>query len=266
MKKMLLMLVAVLTVGVVGASYYFDTLIKRGVETVGHLAQVEMRVAGISLRGIDGALVKGFSIGNPKGFSPGNAVSLDKISVTVDPGSLLAETIVIKEIAIDAPEITYEANMNGTNLGALGDAFASLGGNKESATQDDDTAKGGKKVIIEHLYVRGGKMNIAAGLAGQSMSQVVAFPDLHLTDIGKDSGGATLAQSINVVMGVVVQTAALVNADALKNAVNGLTKDAQGTLKGLTGQAESAVESLQGGAQGSSEDVKKQLKNLKDMF
>jgi len=56
-------------------------------------------------------------VGNPEGFKTESVFQLNQIRVILDPKSLLTNRIHIREILIDAPEITYEVGLSGSNIG-----------------------------------------------------------------------------------------------------------------------------------------------------
>lgn len=87
--------------------------------------------------------------------------------------------MVIKEIVIAGPEITYEVGANGSNIDGIKqnvDSYSTLSKSdpyeKKEAEPSD---KKQKKLIIEKLIVRDGKINVSASfLNGKSMS--VSYP------------------------------------------------------------------------------------------
>ena len=59
--------------------------------------------------------VKRVDIGNPPGFTAPRAATLAEISVWVDPATVRAPVVVIHELIVDTPLITYERSDRGTN-------------------------------------------------------------------------------------------------------------------------------------------------------
>jgi len=200
MKRWLLVGVVVLVL--VGGAVFFlaaslDTLITKGVEHFGSeitQTQVSLDKTEISASSGKGAL-KGLKVGNPKNFHTASAFQFNEVSLALDVTTLTAPTIVIHEIVIAAPEITYELGDGGSNMDAIKrniDSYlksagvGSSGGGGEEKKADS----GGKKLIIEKFSVRGGKVNVSAAiLKGKSMT--VSLPAIELRDIGKDKGGAS---------------------------------------------------------------------------
>ncbi|NKB54975.1 MAG: hypothetical protein GKS00_01425 [Alphaproteobacteria bacterium] len=253
MKKGLLIgggvLIVVIAVGVYWFASNLDSLIKTAVETYGsEITKAEVTLDEVEISPTSGAgSLRGLVMGNPSGFKSDNAFSLGEVSVSIDTGSLGSDTIVIKEVVIGAPAVTYEIGANGSNIDAIrknvesyvgGSGGGSSGGEKEGET----------KLIIENLYVRDGKVNVSAtALGGKSLG--APLPTIHLKDIGKKSDGATPGEVADQV---------------IKAVSNGATK-AVGTLnldKVLGGAAKDAMEKGKGVIEKGKDSVGGTLKNL----
>jgi len=71
----------------------------------------------------------------------------------------------------------------------------------ESSDKGKETAAGekegdGKKIVINNVIIKDGKLNLAmALLGGKAIS--APLPDLHLKDIGKKKGGASPVEAFN---------------------------------------------------------------------
>ena len=132
-----------LVIGIVGLILFISTMlgtvIKYGVEGfapsfVG--APVTIDSVDISIFSGKGS-IKGFTIHNPEGFKTKFAIKLDEAAISIDVGSLLSNTIVINEILIDGPQVTYEGTMDSSNM-------KTIMGNVEKATASDDDVSGDK--------------------------------------------------------------------------------------------------------------------------
>jgi len=220
----------------IGAYYLFsslDAIVKAAVEKYGSemtRAAVKLNDVEIEIASGKGTL-RGLSVGNPSGFKSERALSLGEISLQLDVGTVTKNTVVIKEISIAAPEVTYEFSLKGSNLDALKrnvDAYSGEGKEKSKAAGGEKGGEG-KKLVIEHLYVRNGKVNISAPeLQGKTAS--VALPDIHLTDIGKKSGGATAGEVGEQVLGAFSRGAARA---AATTDIGGLIEKAKGGAAGI---------------------------------
>ncbi len=219
-----------------------DPLIKAAVEKYGsEFTQVEvtLKEADVSVTSGKGAL-RGLSIGNPQGFKSERAFSLGEISLALDIGTVTQDTIVIKEVVISAPEVTYEIGPQGNNISAIQrnvDASLGKGKGKPETNEQKGAAKdesAGPKLVIEHLYIRNGKVKVSSTLVqGQKLSALL--PEIHLTGIGKKSGGATPGEVIKQVIGAMGQstTKAVGTLDLGKGAVKKATEGVGSALKNL---------------------------------
>jgi uncharacterized protein involved in outer membrane biogenesis len=218
------------------------SIIKQVIEQVGGdatQAKVSLSDVSLSLTSGEGAL-KGLVIGNPKGFKGSQAFKLGEVSLKVDPNSITKDVIVVKEVVIASPDITYElADAGGDNIRTIQantKSYASKFGGSKTApaakpapspapapSQPAAKDEKDKKMIIENLYVRGGRVGVtASALAGKPLG--TTLPDIHLTNIGKASGGATAAEVADQVIGAIAQ--------ASQTAVSKISAD---QLKGLAG-------------------------------
>lgn len=198
--------IAALLVVLVAVSYFvfssLGSLIVASVESFGSdatQAEVELKDAEVSVTSGEGAL-RGLRVGNPKGFASDSAFWLGQISVKLDVASVGSDPVVVKEIVIQAPEVTYELGESGSNIDALQrnvDSYvkqlAGAAGSSEGSANSG--GGGGPKLVIENLYVRDGMVKVSAtALGGKTLD--APLPAIHLKDIGKDSGGATPDQII----------------------------------------------------------------------
>ncbi len=234
-----------------------DSIVEEAVEKVGsRVAQVDVELdkASISVTEGTGALM-GLSVDNPKGFHTDSAMRLGEIKVSISEKSDL-ETVIIKEVLISAPEVTYEVGSDGSNIDAIQknvDAFVAkhAGGKSEPAPSKGE----GPKLIIENLKVQKGVVNVSATLLkGKKLS--APLPDIHLKDIGKKEGGVGPAKI----------------ASDLIAAITKKTGDAVGTLglDKLLGDAGAAVseaasdagKKVKEGVSGATDDVKKGVEDV----
>lgn len=211
--------IAILLIVVAGAvlGVYLDSLIKSGVEAVGpKITGTAVKLVTVALSPFSGKVqLKGLVVDNPQGFKTARAFQLAEAKVHVDLKSALSDRLIIEEILIDGPEITYEAGPSGTNIGRIQQNVAAFGksaGTKEAPeaqTQKKDPTQ--KKVQINHFIVRSGTVTLSASmLKGKPVT--LPLPDIHLRDIGKDSGGVTVqkaaAEMVSAINKAAVQTVA----------------------------------------------------------
>lgn len=211
MKKVLIgvgVLVVAAAIGLFVLLSNLDSVIKQAIESVGpKVTQVDVTVDDVTLEIADGAAaIHGLYIGNPSGFDTKRAMSLGLVSVRLDTDTVTSDEIVIHEVVIDAPQMTYEVGNPRSNFQQIQknveDFIAQNGGGGESAASDSGGE--GPKLIIENLYVRNAQVGVSAPfLKGKEVGTKI--PEIHLTDIGKDSGGATPAQVAAVTLDAITE-------------------------------------------------------------
>ena len=122
MKRAILM-GGVLVVTLIGIGVYvlyssLDTIVKSAVEQVGSDAtgtKVTLGDVDISPTSGTGAL-RQFRMTNPKGFGEGDAFKFEEVRVTIDLSTIASDPVVINEIVIQAPEITYTIGGGTSNM------------------------------------------------------------------------------------------------------------------------------------------------------
>ena len=236
----LLLVVALTMIGV-----YFNSMIKAGVEAVGpKITGTTVKVDAVDLSPFSGqGRLKGLVVGNPPGFQAERAFKLADAKVKVDLKTALTDKLIIEEILIDGPEITYESGPSGSNLSKIQENVAAFGKSvgtqegAESKSQKKDPTQ--KKVQINHFIVKNGQVNLSASvLKGKALT--VRLPDLHLRDIGKESGGVTVQKAAAEVF-------AAINKSVMQSVAGSgklLEKAAEEAAKGLGSEAGKAVEGI----------------------
>ncbi len=253
MKKIILFTVLGFVVVVVAGGLYLSmnagSMVKAGVETYGP----QYTKTKVELGGVDASLLAGeitinkFLIGNPKGFGSSHAFKVDAVKVAVNIRSLTGDTIHIREIVIDAPDIVYELGGDSSNLQTIQKNMANAtgGGKGKKAESGGDAKSGGDegpRVIIDNLYIRNTKVGLAAG----KLAMPLSVPDIHIKDIGKDSKdgkGATMSEAAAKVMDAITGS---VTEAASKIDVKALSKQADDLVKGAGGGGKSITDSIKG--------------------
>lgn len=241
MIKKILIGLAVLVV-LIGAGVFYlwsnmDGLIKTAIEKYGTQAtQTQVKVDKVKISPTSGeGAISGVSIANPKGYSASNAFMLGLVSVKVDTSTITKNPIVIKEIVIDRPQVTYEMGPGGSNLQTI-QASAAKSGSSTPAQKPAAAAdkKSEIKLIIENLYVRNG--DVAASHAALQGKRVdVKLPTIHLANIGKAKGGATPEEVASEVIAAISQQAAKAAAGDLNKTLDSLKGQLGGQLGGTSG-------------------------------
>jgi uncharacterized protein involved in outer membrane biogenesis len=242
MLKRALIALAVLLLLAGGAAFvafnYLDVAVKWALEHYGpDVAGVPIKVREVQISPRNGrGAVRALEIGNPPGFGSGRAARFGEIRLQIDPSTITQPVIVVRELTVEEPSITYERAGGTTNLEAIQrniDAYV-----KRSAA-DEGGAGGGRKpreakrrFIVERLTLRGAKVTMTnPALKGQGI--VFDLPDITLRDVGRRQGGLTASELANVVANALTQRIAqkvLTNVDLLRK---GGVEGAVDALKGL---------------------------------
>jgi uncharacterized protein involved in outer membrane biogenesis len=243
MKKILLILTAVVIVAVAGAFGYLyislNALVKKAVETVGpKITRTDVTLGSALLLPLSGSgSLNGLVIGNPEGFGKSYALKVGSISLSVDKNTLLSDTIVINEILIKNASLTLEGTLRGNNLGKLMQNIKSYDSGSKSTTSKEKSSSS-RKFIVRRVVVAGTQLNVAASALGQSVSQTLPLGDIHLENLGSDGSGISAADISQQIL------LPLIN-DAIKQGINILAKQGIKQLEQQgAGQIQNALKGL----------------------
>ncbi|MEQ8602697.1 MAG: hypothetical protein RIB45_05210 [Marivibrio sp.] len=261
MKKVLIGVGALIVVAAVAVFVLvsnLDSVIKEAIERVGpRVTQTDVTVDEVQLEIADGAAaIRGLHVGNPQGYQTKRAMDLGLVSVRLDTATATSDVIVIHEIVIDAPQMTYEVGDPRSNFQQIQknveDFIASTGAGGGDQTAADDGAGGQKQLIIENLYVRNAQVGVSAPfLQGEEVS--TGIPEIHLTDIGKQDGGASPAEVAAVTLDAITERVigAVGKLDLrgmVEDAAGQIQKGAEDAVKQGGEDAQKAIEEGVGGA------------------
>lgn len=175
MKKIILIVAGVVVVLVVALvvvlTLSLDSLVKKGVETVGpQITKTEMKLekASISILSGSGAL-HGFHIGNPEGYKTPTAIKFGEASVGVKPGSVLSDKIHVTHVKVVGPEITFEGALGSkNNLSKIMENVEEATGGSAPVDKSSPPADSGasKKLQVDDFLISGAKVNVTLTALG----------------------------------------------------------------------------------------------------
>ena len=237
--KISVAVILVIVVVLVVTGIALNSIIKTGVETIGPKitgTPITLDDVNISLFSGQGQLEE-LVVKNPQGFQTDQAFKLQDVSVNIDLKSALSDKLVIKEISIESPEITFEGDLSSSNLGKIQEnveAFADSTNSKEpheAMPQEKESSE--KKIQIDHFIVKNARVKLSlAFLKGDALT--VSLPDLHIRDIGKGSKGSTLQEISSQVFEAIYKSIVQTVPGAKKLMKKGLEK-VEETIKGMSG-------------------------------
>ena len=194
-----------MAVGLVVLSLSLNSTIKVGVESIGPAitgTEVTLADVDLSLFTGEGQLEK-LVIGNPPGFHSKHAFYLGMVHVKADLKSIWSDTILIQEIFIDSPEISFESTPEGSNISIIhenigsfarsGDESGSGKPGQQERSQEKSSTSQEQKIRIDQFIVKNGRVTVSTPLLKDQMI-TIGLPVVQILDIGKESGGVTLKE------------------------------------------------------------------------
>lgn len=251
LRRTLIVLLVLLAVVVLIINFFLGTVITKSLETAGPIALgVPITLDDAEFRLLRGHVtLRGFVLGNPKGFKTEKAISVDEVTVDLDPKTLLSDTLVIKRIYVNAPDITYELGLGKSNIGRILEQAEGPDDkdDKAEAEKKEEPAKdekGGKKVVINDFLIENGRVRISTTLA-MGAAAPVPLPTIHLKDIGKEKQGTSPLDVFKQVLGAIVGSVTKIGADSEGAAADASEKAAKAVEEGAEGKT-NVIGSLMG--------------------
>lgn len=240
MKKVVLSGIALVMVAALGAGLWLysslDELAKAALEKhVPEVIEAPVKVGSVKISPTDGAgAITGLRIGNPKGFKTEHALAAASIELAVDPASLTGGTLVIRKIAVAAPDIHYETSDAGSNFDVI-QANANAFVKRHFGESRKDPKDAGRKMIVEHLSIHDAKVSYAPAIL-QGKSITVPMPNIDLRNLGRAKGGVTAGELSAEIIGALkaqVMNAVTRPIKGVTDAVGNAAKGVGDTVKGL---------------------------------
>ncbi|EGB16670.1 hypothetical protein DND132_3467 [Pseudodesulfovibrio mercurii] len=259
MKKYILIGAGVLVAGIITAIVLvilnLGDLIKTAVEEFGPpITKTEVRLGGADISVLSGSgTLSNFYLGNPQGFKMPSAVECGTIRVKVNTDSLTSDKIIIEEIYVDSPVISYEKRGNTDNFQTIvNNIQKTVAGEKTAAKSEEKKSETGseKKIQINDFIVKNGKINLGGSLldAFGDQGMGIDLPDIHLKDIGKEKD-TTPAEAFAQILGEMTGDVTGTVTQVTKQLKEALGKAVEGAGKAVEGAGE-AGESVGGAIKG----------------
>jgi uncharacterized protein involved in outer membrane biogenesis len=206
----------------------------------------------------------GFAIANPQGFRSEPFLALKSAHAQWQNGSILSDTLVIDEFALDGLALSLERSAAGNNWDKILDSLKKLSGPTPAKPAEPESGGSGRSVTIQKISIL--NTHCALHLSGQPALNgdwKVDVPAITILNLRSNGSTAEIAGKLTkaVVEAVVKQAASsgkgVFPADALKDLESGLKEVGQhaldDVLKGKTDpgaalkQAEKDAKGLFGG-------------------
>lgn len=249
MKKLLFRiaigLVVLILLALVTLGLFLDRAIRSGVEAAGpKLAKVPVRLESVNVSLLSGSgKIKGLVVGNPEGYQTPHAIRMGAASLTLQPGSLLSDKIVVRSIRIESPEIIFEGGLRGNNLSQIRDNLnAALGGGPSTSPASSGAEKPARKLQVDELWITGGSVKVS--LKGSGFAAPVPLPEIHLTNLGQGPEGITPAELAQKVLAAITESAIKAAAGAVTDIGKSAAEAAGQTGKQATEQLEKTAKGI----------------------
>jgi hypothetical protein len=229
-----LLIVALLVVGLC-----LNSIVKKGVETVGpQLTKVSIKLDSVRISVLGGSgQISGLEVGNPEGCKTPTAIKLGSAGMALRPMTIFSDKIVIKSIRVESPEITIEGSPTKNNLTKIRDNVqAATGGSAASAPAGSTPSEAGhaRKLQVDEFVISGAKVHYELPGVG---AMTLPVPDITLTDLGTGPEGITAGALVDRVM-------SRLTGDIAKVLVDSASKAGTEAVKSATGEAGKAVKSV----------------------
>ncbi|CAN5217854.1 hypothetical protein BH24PSE2_BH24PSE2_02900 [soil metagenome] len=178
-----------------------DQLVTDAIESKGSAAtgtQVDADGVHISLRSAEGQ-IGGLTIDNPSGFKTEHAVRFENIHLALDAGTLLDDTVHVRELRVGSAEVNLEQQGTAkSNLQTLIDNV------NASAGPADDTSESTKNVVIDEFILEGAALNVQSELLGAAELEL---PQIRATDVGDGSAADVLEEILRPILAEALEQA-----------------------------------------------------------
>jgi len=243
MRKVLLTIVVVLVVILGGGAFWVylegEETVRSAVERHGpEVLGAPVQLADVDFSPFSGtAALGGLTIGNPEGFSEAEALAFERFTLAIEPMSLFADLIEVRDIHIESPRLRVEPGRGGTNLQALQRNVEAFTGPQE------ETETAPTPVHIGRFRLTGAEIVVGSGPIGFS-DRTLALADIELENIG-GAEGVPPSEALQLVFDALMPQVQR----ALQSAAGQqLLGEARERIGNLEGEAREAVEGAVGGA------------------
>lgn len=215
LRRLIFILIVLVVLALVGSYVFLGTIIKKGVETAAPpITKTDVKLNSVTLSLFSGSgKIRGFVLGNPQGFKTPSAISVGTANLAVEPKSLFGDKIIVRDITVDGPEITWESDLTSVNLKKiLSNIEESSGGGGKAADTNQPApatkseAGPGKKLEVDNFLIKNAKVHVSvnAPVIGQQTANV-SIPEIHLTNMGTNADGITAAELSKQVFAAIVE-------------------------------------------------------------
>ena len=241
LRKVLLIGAAVLLIIVIALVVFINAIAKTAIqEGATYALGVSTKVEGVDLSFLGGsAEIKGLKIANPEGFGDGNFLDLGRAYVSLSPGSVLTDTIVVRDIVVESPVLRIRQKGLKTNVSAILENINKLAPPEEGGEQPAAPKAQAKKYKIGNIKLTGARVEYS--IVGTPVVPV-PLPPIEIKGIDSADGtGVTIGKVIQQVLAAMVKSAGEAGAGVIP-------KDVTDAVGKTAAEAKAAVDTTVKGA------------------
>jgi len=192
-----LLVIVALAVGVFTLLRSLDAIVEAAIETYGsEITGTAVRVGSVEILLTKGrGTIRDLTIANPSGFSSDSAFSLGEIILGIEPNSVTENLVVIDEVTVRAPRVTYELDAHlGSNIQTILDNIERYAGSSGSSSGGggDGGATGSAegpdiRLAVKRFTFEKGRVEADARAVGGEVLKV-ELPPLSMQNLGGSRG------------------------------------------------------------------------------
>jgi hypothetical protein len=172
-----------------------DAIVKGAIERYGsQITGTAVRVESVEIEVTSGrGTLRGVTVANPPGFESDSVFRLGEITLEIDAATITRNPVVVDEVVIAAPEVTYEMSRTGrSNIDVLMDnvkrSTSPEGGDATPSPPSTPEEEGeAKRLIVRKFTFRNGRIQADTRAVGGKQMQV-DLPPLSLQNVGGSQG------------------------------------------------------------------------------
>ncbi len=238
--RIVLLAIVVLVVSVtILVQVFGNTALKVGIET----AATKTLSVGVSIADMDFSILggkisfEGLVVDNPPGYQHDKLLEIGNARIVVSIGSLLKDTVNIKEIMFDGVDVVIEQKGFSNNLQDIIKALPK--GETEPAEAEEPTEKPAKKLHIDNLEITNVTVKVKLlPVPGKADTVTIKLNPIRMTDLGSDDK-LDVAQLSSKILLAIATGVAEQGAGQLPK---GMTDGMKATLSTATEVGKTAVE------------------------
>ncbi len=163
-------------------SFTLDSIVSSGIEETGsEMTGTAVTVDNVSISPFSGSgTISGFRVANPDGYSQDYAITIQTMSIQLEPFTLFSDEIVINQVMITDASVFVEQKLPENNIREI---MAHINSVPEGEASD-------ARLIIELFVLENGTADLFTDVGGERSARV-EISRIELQDLGRESGQET---------------------------------------------------------------------------